>query len=392
MATSRKKTRGDSKLTKQERLGALVGDMKKRYPGHIFKGDEYTMPWAIKRLPTSIPDLDIALNGGLPAGGLSMVIGQPSVGKNWLINQVLREQQKIYGEDCAIAIIGLEFPYDKGQANSCGVRVAMSDKELDADNARRKGFKLLPLTAEQRAERKTTIGTFIIVPPCTAEESFDIIIDLTESRDFNAIVIDSFGSVLPEEDQDKSFEDAARVAGPSGLNTRLMRKLTAALAPDKKGEPNLTCVIGINQVRDNLKARGNMKQTKETGGWSLKHGRYVTIELTRTGNISKTVKGRKRKVGKTIKWEITKQKAGGYEGHTGDYDYIMDRVDIDREALAVTLAAQCGIVDKSGSHYTYQGIKIGNGLAAAAKFVQKEGLLADLELEILREHGCSYVL
>jgi recombination protein RecA len=381
-------------LTKVERLNAVVGGMKKRHPGRIFCGDEYTMPWAVRRLPTGVPDLDIALSGGLPAGGMTMIIGQPSVGKNWLINQVLKKQQEIYGEECAIAVIGLEFPYDKGQANSCGVRVAMSDKELDADDARRKGFKLPPLTAEQREERKHTIGTFIIVPPTTAEESFDMVVELIETREFNVIVIDSFGSVLPEEDQDKSFEDENRVGGPSKLNTRLMRKMTAALAPDDKGEPNLTCVIGINQVRDNLKARGAMKTTQETGGWSLKHGRYVTIELTRTGNLSQAIKGRsgKRKYGKTIKWEITKQKAGGYEGHTGDYDYIMERVDIDREGLAVRLAAEAGIIKKAGNWYTYNDVQIGNGLAAASKFVIKNNLLEDLELEILRAHGCSYLL
>ena len=397
MPATRKKGGGAKKssLTKRERIDALLGDMKKRHPGHIFKGDEYTMPWAVRRLPTSITDLDIALNGGLPAGGMTMVVGKPSVGKNWLVNQILREQQRIYGEDCAIAVIGLEYAYDKGFANSCGVRISMSDRELDADDARRKGFKLPPLTPKQRTERKATIGTFIIVPPTTAEEAFDMIIELVESREFNCVVIDSFGAVLPEEDQDKSFEDAARVAGAASLNTRLMRKMTSALAPDEEGEPNLTCVVGINQVRDKQNAQKFQKQTHETGGWSLKHARYVTIELTRTGNIAKEMKGRKGrkyKAGKTIRWEITKQMAGGYEGHTGDYDYIMKRVDIDRESLALRLAAECGVVEKSGNWYSYNGVKIGNGLVAASKFVVQNELLGDLELEIMREHGCSYVL
>jgi recombination protein RecA len=393
MATRKSKSSGP--LTKRGRIDALLGDLKKRHPGHVFRGDEYTMPWAVRRLPTSIVDLDIALNGGLPAGGLTMVVGQPSVGKNWLINQVLREQQRIYGDECAIAVVGLEFPYDKGQANSCGVRIAMSDREIDADNAQRKGFKLPPLTEEQRAARKKTIGEFIVVPPCTAEESFDIVIDLVESRDFNCVVIDSFGSVLPEADQEKSFEENQGVAGPAGLNTQLMRKMTAALAPDEKGDPNLTSVIGINQVRDNLKAQSFQKKTHESGGWSLKHARFVTIELTRTGNIKAPVSSgssKKKNVGKTIKWEITKQKAGGFEGHTGDYDYIMRQCDIDRAGLALRLATDVGLVTKKGSYYSYQDIPIGNGLAAASKFVNTNGLLADLETEILRKHGCSYVL
>lgn len=389
-----KTSAGKGKLSKRDRVGALVKDLKSRYAGKIFRGDEYTMPWAIRRLPTGIPNLDIALNGGLPAGGMTMIVGQPSVGKNWLINQVLRLVQKHYGEDACIAVIGTEFPYDKGQANSCHVRVAMSDRELNADDAIRKGLKLPPLTKDERAARKTTVGEFLIVPPTTAEESFDIAVELVASREFDVVVIDSFGSILPEEDQDKGFDEAARVGGPSGLNTRLMRKMTAALSPDADGDPNLTCVIGINQVRDNLKAQSFQKQTHETGGWSLKHGRFVTIELTRTGNIMKPLPGskKKRKVGKTIKWEITKQKAGGFEGHVGEYDYIMANVDIDRESLALKLAAAAGIVDKKGNHYYYEGIPLGNGIANCAKAVAEHGILEDLELEILKAAGCAYLL
>ncbi len=57
-------------------IDSIIASLKSRYPGKIFESNEYHMPWSLKRLPTGIIDLDIALNGGFPAGGLSFLIGK----------------------------------------------------------------------------------------------------------------------------------------------------------------------------------------------------------------------------------------------------------------------------------------------------------------------------
>ena len=99
-------------------FGSVLNALKSRYPGKIYTAGEYTMPWSIKRLSTGVLDLDIALQGGLPAGGLSFFVGKQGVGKNWLANQVIREHQQQYGKDTNVAIVSTEMVYDKDFAVS----------------------------------------------------------------------------------------------------------------------------------------------------------------------------------------------------------------------------------------------------------------------------------
>jgi len=386
---SRKK---EEEPTRDEVLDALEKDLKKRYPGRVFRGEEYTMPWALKRLPTGIIDLDIALNGGLPAGGLTMLVGKPSVGKNFVINKVFAQQQRLYGDECAIAVIGLEFPYDKGQANFNGVRVPLSDAEIAVED--KKSWQLYGhgLTDEQQELFRSKIGRFWVVPPSTAEENFDVAVDLIDSGEFNVVAIDSFGSVLSREEQDKPLTKEARVSGAAKLNTQLMRKMTAALAPGPDGMPNLTCVIGLNQVRANIGAQKFDRKTNEGGAWSLKHGRFVTIELAIIAAVKAGSEKAKKKIGKVVKWEVTKQKAGGHEGHEGQFNYILADVDFDRAELALRVGTQYGVIKKKGSFYSYEDVQIGQGIAAASAFLRNANLVEEIEEATLKAAGVQYIL
>lgn len=376
-------------LSKRERMSALVTELKGRHPDHIFTGEEYTMPWAVRRLPFGIPDLDIATNGGAPGGGFTMIVGKPSEGKNYLVNRVVRNQQRLYGEDCTVAMIGTELPYDKGQGRLAGVKVALSNDEITALNDKQQKLYKRDLTKDEIAELKTQIGTFIVVPPTTAEDAFDVAVDLVKTGEFNVVGLDSFGSILTEDDDDKDFTENARVGGGSGLNTRLMRKLNGAFAPLKGGKPNVTCFMGINQVRDKMNAKPNEKQTQEGGGWSLKHGRFLTIEIARTEYIQNADKT--RKIAKRIQWEITKQKAGGYEGHRGNYIYVMDRSEIDMGELLLRLGQGFDIIEKSGNTYTYCGVKLGVGEANAAAAITKHDLTDEINEQILQLAGVALV-
>lgn len=376
---------------KQDRLSSLVTVLKGRYPGKVLMGHEYTMPWTMRRLSFGIPDLDIATRGGAPAGGLTMLVGKPGEGKNFLMNRLIRGQQQIYKDECAIAVIGTELSYDKTQGHACGVKVAMSPQEIEQENKNRLTLRKPALTAEERAAMAEHLGTFLVVPPSTAEESFDIAVDLVASGDFNVVALDSFGSILPEAEDDNGFDKDSRVGGPAGLNTKLMRKMTSAFGTDPRGNPNLTCFVGINQVRDKLKAQAFEKQTHETGGWSLKHGRFLTVELQRTAWVTKGSDEDKERVGKTEKWEITKQKAGGYEGHTGTYNYMYEPCDIDMGELLLRLGVDYDIIDKSGNSYSYSGLILGSGKDKAAKNITACALEEELTEEILRAAGVALV-
>jgi recombination protein RecA len=363
-------------------VNGVINALKSRYPGKIFIADEYTMPWMLKRLSTGILDLDIALSGGLPAGGMSFFTGKQGVGKNWLANQIIREHQKRH-ENTTVAVVSTEMVYDKLFAKNCDVRVSLSDREIAEINDNH------DLSDEEIALLKDQVGTFVTVPPSTAEDSLSIAIDLIASREFDIVLIDSFGSLLTEHDEENDLSSSQRVGGAAMLNTRFARKLNKALAPDADGNPNLTCVIGINQVRDNTdRANKYSPKTIEAGGWALKHARWVTVELS---PIS-TIKEGKEKVGKTIRWEITKQKAGGHEGASSTYDFFHSRCGINRAAHSIIVASKYDVVVRSGPWYSYEGTKIGQGADNAAKYVLENDLLEEIEQKTLAAANirCSY--
>lgn len=374
---------------KKEKLNIdqIVSSLKSRYPGKIFEADEYHQPWVLKRLPTGIIDIDIALQGGFPAGGLSFIVGKEGAGKTWMCNQVIREQQALYGDECNVAWVSTETPYDKLQGQSCGVAVPLSNKELDKikEDFINAGDKLPDEIAEDM-QRK--VGTFLTVPPSTAERSLDIALDIIRSRQFHVVVIDSFGSLLTNLEKDKDLDEANRVGGAALLNTSFARKLNEALSVDELGEPNLTCVLGINQVRDNMnRANKYSPEIIETGGWALKHARWVSILLSR----SKLREGTDR-VGSVVRWEITKQKAGGHEGARGEFDFFYSKGGIDYPLHTLQVATEYGIVQRAGAWFSYGNTKLGQGAPKASAEMVNLGITDEIRDLTLKAAGikCRY--
>ena len=409
---------GKRKKTVDDRFDDLLDEMQAKYPGKVLRGDEYTAPWMLRRLPTGILNLDIATNGGLPAGGMTMLVGKENIGKNWLAYQIIRKQQDIYGDEAKFAIIGTEMSFDKNQAKKAGVRIAYTQPEIDALDRARKMAGKPPLTQEETDWLRDQVGKFVIVPPETAESSYDKCEKMVAANVFNVILLDSFGSILTKEEDEKELDEVERMAGAAGLNTRFMRKLNAAFAPDKYGNPNLTCLLGTNQVRSNLKAQGKYdKQTIESGGWALKHGRFVTVELAHAAWIYRS-KSDKTKIGRTVRWELTKQKAGGHGGQQGKYDLLFPSgvgslkdfkdedgspskrfvletgatLKHDRAMMALDLALKHDLLQKSGNWIQMEGDNIGNGRNAAARYLVKKDILDDLEEEILQINGAFYMI
>jgi recombination protein RecA len=371
-------------------VAGVLNGLKSRYPGKVFHAGEYTMPWMLKRLSTSILDLDIALSGGFPAGGMSFLTGKQGVGKNWIANQVMREHQIRHGENTSIAVVSTEMVYDKLFAKSCGVRVALSELEVNELNRQMERECGEGLSDEEIEELLDQVGDFVTVPPSTAEDSLSIALELIGSREFDIVLIDSFGSLLTEHDDENDLSGSQRVGGAAMLNTRFARKLNFALAPDEKGNPNLTCVLGVNQVRDNTdRANKYSPKTIEAGGWALKHARWVTLQMSPVATIKDPKKG---KIGKTIRWEITKQKAGGHEGAQSKYDFYYSLCGIARAEHSVAVAAKHGVVDRAGAWYSYKGEKIGQGAAKAAQYIIENDLLDEIESLTLSKAGirCSY--
>jgi recombination protein RecA len=376
-----------SKKKVKQSAKEVIAQLKSRYPGKIFEAEEYSMPWVMKRLPTGILDIDIALQGGFPAGGLSFLIGKQGVGKSWMANQIIREQQLIYEDDCNVAWVSTEMPYDKMQGQSCGVAVPLSDTEIDKikKDYLHAGDKLPDEIADDMQKK---VGHFLTIPPSTAEKSLDVALEIIRSRAFHVVVIDSFGSMLTDLEKDKELDQANRVGGAALLNTSFARKLNEALSTDENGEPNLTCVIGINQVRDNMnRANKYSPEIVETGGWALKHARWVTLQMARSKLRDGTLR-----IGSTVRWEITKQKAGGHEGAKGDFDFFYSCGGIDYPLHTLQVASDYGVVQRAGSWFSYGDIKLGQGAPKAAVEMVSLGLTDEIRDETLKAAGikCQY--
>lgn len=369
----RKKKQKAPEVTEEE---DFVGYLIQRFPGKVMEGNQYTMPWTLRRLPTGLTSLDIALGGGLPAGVFSMFIGQPSCGKNMLAGCVIARQQEIWGDDLRVAICTTEGAWDKTQARFQGIQVAYSEDEIAA-MARARARAGNPLNAAEIADLRKQIGRFVVTKQgMPSDEMLEMALEFVRSRKFHVVLIDSFGAMVSGDDLQKELTENDRVSGAAGMQSRFATRVMQALSSDAKGNPNMTCVIGINQVRDNIdKANPNSPKTKEPGAWALKHARGLCIELARQGwqNLEK---GSRERTGKDVGWAIIKQKAGGHEGATGDFLYSMTSgPDFAQDVIAT--AVEWGVIRREKGNSYYDGDNLigpekGCGLTRAARWLEEE--------------------
>lgn len=383
-APTRKKKEALSPLSRAEMLDAMVIDLKHRYPGKVFQGPEYTMPWMIRRLPTGITSLDIALSGGLPAGGFSMLYGAEGVGKNYLLNRVIAIQQQIWGEEVCVGLINTEMPYDKTFGRLCGVKIGFSESEIRALQEDWLETTGEPMPQETVDDYSAEIGKIIVVPPGVAESLFELTLSMVETRQFTVIGIDSFGGILTTHEDEQTLEDAMRPGGAAGLNTRFMTRLYPLLSTNSEGEPNLTALIGLNQARLNMKKKNKYSPDfTESGGKALQHARWVGIELSKGGWIRKN----ENIVGKVIRWKIVKQKAGGHEGAVGTYDFMYQPLGANIAQEILLAGVDFGVITKRGSWFSMGDHKLGQGTASAANNLVDMNLIDKVERMIMVKAG-----
>lgn len=364
------------------------------------------------RRPSGIATLDIACSGGLPAGGLSQIDGLDSVGKNLLLNHFYARCQRTYGDDCNIAMVCFESVYDKVFGRKLGVKVALSDYEIDVEVRKRKAEGKPDLTKKEKDTLATDqVGKFHIIRGHIAERMLQVVADLTVTNSYQIIGIDSWDAMLPVAGDAKGLEDAAKVADASGVQTRWMSKIFGALTPQKicpacyarpldfrssgpakyqytcpscnwKGKQpylweNETTLIGIRQVRANMNKGGmHARDYKVGGAHALRHGKLIDIQLRK----GETLLGKdKVKIGKEVKWEITKGKAGAHEGIEGSFTYYFNPPRIDVGSDLVSYALPAGLIEGGGTAgYSFRGQPLGKRADIAATLNADGKLRAEL--------------
>ncbi len=301
------------KLDKERAIEMAIGQIEKQFGrGSIMKLGDDTMKVEAEVIPTGSIALDKALGiGGIPRGRVTELYGPESSGKSTLALSIVSEAQRTGGY---AAFIDAEHALDPGYARTMGV---------DVDN-------------------------LLISQPDCGEDALEITDTLIRSGALDVIVIDSVAALVPRAELEGDMGDSHM-----GLQARLMsqalRKLTGHISKSK------TSVIFINQIRMRIGIMfGNPETT--TGGNALKFYSSVRIDIRR----AMTLKDRDQAIGMRCKAKIVKNKMAA-PFKIAEFDLMFDGTGISREGDALDVGVEMGLIDKSGTWFSYENERLGQG-------------------------------
>ena len=330
-----KKEIGEELSPANEKLKALqaaMANIEKNFgKGSIMKmGDENIE--AVEVIPTGSIGLDEALGvGGYPKGRIIEIYGPESSGKTTLAIHAIAEAQKAGG---IAAIIDAEHAFDRFYAAKLGV---------DIDN-------------------------LLISQPDNGEQALEIADQLIRSSAIDIIVIDSVAALTPKAEIEGDMGDN-KVGLQARLMSQALRKLTSTI-----NKTNTTCIF-INQLREKIGIMfGNPDTT--TGGNALKFYASVRLDI----RPSTAIKDGDTVLGKQTKVKVVKNKVAP-PFRKAEFD-IMFGEGISRSGEIMDLGVEYGIIKKSGSWFSYNDSKLGQGRDACKQIIQDNPELAE-ELEAL---------
>lgn len=347
--------------TRLERAAAFKESFNASMKGRsvLMSASEYMLPFMYRRVPTGLLTLDAELKGGFPCGGISQIKGPKNVGKSWMACQLIRQIQSILGEKTSVLMAMTEMRFDKGQAKNSGVHIDMGKEMIiEMDKGRVSNGKP-PFTKEEVAAMRYQVGNIDELHSLSAEDFFDGILKAVEDNAYQLIVIDSFGSILTAAQQEDDMA-AKSYGGSSGPITTFLKKLAGLLTfNDSNGKVRDVCIIGINQVRDNIGGDAN-KPWRTTGGRALEHALFVDLLLAPGPYDAEqrdvmTADGKKKiwvNTGKFVNWTIEKGKAGIHDGGKGNYVYDFGMNNVNFYADTLVAGIREGIVAASGAWYS----------------------------------------
>lgn len=315
---------------KLKALQAAMDKIEKTFgKGSIMKmGDDNVQE--VEVIPTGSIALNAALGvGGYPKGRIIEIYGPESSGKTTLAIHAIAEAQKAGG---IAAFIDAEHAFDRFYAGKLGV---------DVDN-------------------------LWISQPDNGEQALEIAEQLIRSSAIDIIVIDSVAALTPKAEIEGDMGDN-KVGLQARLMSQALRKLTSAIS-----KTNTTCIF-INQLREKIGIMfGNPETT--TGGNALKFYASVRLDIRRSTQL----KDGEEVIGNQTKVKVVKNKVAP-PFRKAEFD-IMFGEGISRAGEIIDLGADLGIIKKSGSWYSYNETKLGQGRDASKQVIQDNPELAE-ELE-----------
>ena len=313
---------------KLKALDAALVKIEKDYgKGSVMKLGEYQADRTIEVTPTGSISLDIALGvGGVPKGRIIEIYGPESSGKTTVALHMVAEVQKRGG---IAGFIDAEHALDPVYAKNIGV---------DIDN-------------------------LYISQPDNGEQALEITETMVRSGAVDIVIVDSVAALVPKAEIDGDMGDS-HVGLQARLMSQALRKLTAVISKSN------CVVIFINQLREKVGVMfGNPETT--TGGRALKFYSSIRLDVRRV----ETLKQGGEMVGNHTRIKVVKNKVAP-PFKQAEFD-IMFGTGISKEGDILDLAADCGIVNKSGAWYAYNGDKIGQGRENAKLFLKEHTDICD---------------
>jgi recombination protein RecA len=329
----------DKQTSKGKAIEAALSQIEKQFgKGSVMRLGQKGAAVPVDAIPTGSIAFDLSLGiGGFPRGRVVEIYGPEATGKTTLALHVIAEAQKRGGQ---AAFIDAEHAMDPKYAGRIGI---------DIDN-------------------------LLISQPDYGEQALEIAEVLVRSGAVDVIVVDSVAALVPKAELEGDMGDAHM-----GLQARLMsqalRKLTAIVARSK------TCFIFINQLREKIGMFiGNPETT--TGGRALKFYSSMRIDIRRLA----TIKDGDVTIGNRVKVKIVKNKMAP-PFRESQFDIIFGE-GISREGDLVDCGLDHGILERTGTWYSYKGERLGQGRDNVKKLLKENKELAGrLEAEIRAKVG-----
>ena len=327
--------------SRHKAIDAALSQIEKQFgKGSIMKLGQKGAAVPVEAIPTGSISFDLALGiGGFPRGRVIEIYGPEATGKTTLALHVISEAQKRGGQ---AAFIDAEHALSPSYAAQIGI---------DIDN-------------------------LLISQPDFGEQALEIAEVLVRSGAVDVIVVDSVAALVPKAELEGEMGDAHM-----GLQARLMsqalRKLTAIVARSK------TCFIFINQLREKIGVFiGNPETT--TGGRALKFYASLRVDVRRLS----VIKDGESVVGNRAKVKIVKNKMAP-PFREAQFDIIFGE-GISKEGDLVDVGFDTGLLEKTGTWYSYKGERLGQGRENVKKLLKENKKLAgELEAEIRLKVGLA---
>ena len=325
-------------MDKSKALDAALGQIEKNFgKGSIMKLGQQESAVELEAISTGSLGLDIALGiGGLPKGRIIEIYGPESSGKTTLALHAVAEAQKVGG---TCAFVDAEHALDPSYAKKLGVNVE----------------------------------DLLISQPDAGEQALEIADTLVRSGAIDVLVVDSVAALVPRAELEGEMGDH-HVGLQARLMSQALRKLTSSVARSN------TLIVFINQIRMKIGVMfGNPETT--TGGNALKFYSSVRMEIRRIGAI----KDKDDVVGNHTRVKVVKNKVAP-PFKTIEFD-IMYGEGVSKAGELIDLGVQAGIVEKSGSWFSYDSQRIGQGKENVRTFLRENPQIADEIEHKIRENA-----